>query len=452
MIGLGLSITQLAVRQLVGQFNPMKLFALGEQGAWYDPSDLTTLYQDAAGTTPVTAVEQPVGLMLDKSGRGNHAFQTTSTSRPVLSARANLLTKTEQFDDGVWGKIRSSVTANTATSPNGTLTADLLKADTNTNSHYTGQANSVTIGTVYTMSASFKKAQLSQAALRFYPDNSAFTTGTAIFNLDTGVVISTTAVTATIQPEGNGWYRCTATATATASAVGTFGFHVADGSSVTFTGDGTSGIYIWGASLVPANQADLPYQRVNTATDYDAGPAFPRYLRCDGIDDGMVTGTITPGTDKAQVFAGVRKLSDAARGVLAELSASTAGNAGSFVLTAPEGATSNYGFGSRGVILNSPVAAGPFPAPITNVLTGVGNISGDSVILRVNGTQAAQSTADQGTGNYLAYPLYLFRRGGTSLPFNGHFYGGIIRFGDNLPIETIEQTEAWMAAKTGVTL
>lgn len=43
------------------------LFANGEQGAWYDPSDLTTLFQDAAGTTPVTAVEQPVGLMLDKS-------------------------------------------------------------------------------------------------------------------------------------------------------------------------------------------------------------------------------------------------------------------------------------------------------------------------------------------------------------------------------------------------
>jgi hypothetical protein len=48
-------------------FNPLTLFAAGEQGAWYDPSDSTTLFQDAAGTTPVTAVEQPVSLMLDKS-------------------------------------------------------------------------------------------------------------------------------------------------------------------------------------------------------------------------------------------------------------------------------------------------------------------------------------------------------------------------------------------------
>lgn len=48
-------------------FDPLSLFANGEQGAWYDPSDLTTLYQDSAGTTPVTADGDPVGLMLDKS-------------------------------------------------------------------------------------------------------------------------------------------------------------------------------------------------------------------------------------------------------------------------------------------------------------------------------------------------------------------------------------------------
>jgi len=42
------------------------LFASGEQGFVYDLSDFSTLFQDAAGTTPVTAVGQPVGLMLDK--------------------------------------------------------------------------------------------------------------------------------------------------------------------------------------------------------------------------------------------------------------------------------------------------------------------------------------------------------------------------------------------------
>ena len=47
-------------------WNPRALFALGEHGVIYDPSDLSTLWQDSAGTTPVTAAGQPVGLMLDK--------------------------------------------------------------------------------------------------------------------------------------------------------------------------------------------------------------------------------------------------------------------------------------------------------------------------------------------------------------------------------------------------
>lgn len=65
------------------------MFASGEQGAWYDPSDLSTMYQDAAGTIPVTAVGQPVGKILDKSGRGNHATQGTTTSRPTLQQDAS---------------------------------------------------------------------------------------------------------------------------------------------------------------------------------------------------------------------------------------------------------------------------------------------------------------------------------------------------------------------------
>lgn len=63
---------------------PDQLFRAGEVGIWYDPSDLSTLFQDAAGTTPVTDVEQPVGLMLDKSGGGHNATQSTAAARPVL--------------------------------------------------------------------------------------------------------------------------------------------------------------------------------------------------------------------------------------------------------------------------------------------------------------------------------------------------------------------------------
>jgi hypothetical protein len=53
--------------------NPNSLFPTGAQGFWFDPSDFSTMFQDDAGTVPVTAVGQAVGRILDKSGRGNHA-------------------------------------------------------------------------------------------------------------------------------------------------------------------------------------------------------------------------------------------------------------------------------------------------------------------------------------------------------------------------------------------
>lgn len=40
--------------------------------AWYDASDLSTLFQDTSGTVPVTTTGQDVRKMLDKSGLGNH--------------------------------------------------------------------------------------------------------------------------------------------------------------------------------------------------------------------------------------------------------------------------------------------------------------------------------------------------------------------------------------------
>jgi hypothetical protein len=188
------------------------------------------------------------------------------------------------------------------------------------------------------------------------------------------------------------------------------------------------------------------YQRVNTATDYDT-VGFPHYLRFDGVDDWLVTPTITPGVDKAQVFAGVRKLSDAAQGVVAELSATIASNNGTFLLAAPDGATKTYGWGSKGTTQVDAVATS-IAAPITSVFTGLADISGDSAIIRVNGAVADTEAGDQGLGNYLAYPLYIGSRGGTTFPFNGHLYGLIVRFGTNLPTATIQNTEKYINQKT----
>lgn len=73
-----------------GSWSPTSLFAASEVGVWYDPSDLSTMFQDSAGTTPVTADGQPVGKILDKSGRGNHATQATAAKRPVYKTSGGL--------------------------------------------------------------------------------------------------------------------------------------------------------------------------------------------------------------------------------------------------------------------------------------------------------------------------------------------------------------------------
>ena len=105
----------------VPQFSPADFFANGEQGVWYDPSDLRSMFQDAAGTTPA-AYGHPVGLILDKSGNGNHAAQATATARPTLmldsEGRAYLefdgvddVLKSSIQVDGIGGPFRASLAA-----------------------------------------------------------------------------------------------------------------------------------------------------------------------------------------------------------------------------------------------------------------------------------------------------------------------------------------------------
>lgn len=65
-----------------------KIFANNEQGFAYDPNDLTTMWQDQAKLLPVTGEGQPVWHILDKSGNNNHAFATSSATRPILRKNA----------------------------------------------------------------------------------------------------------------------------------------------------------------------------------------------------------------------------------------------------------------------------------------------------------------------------------------------------------------------------
>lgn len=71
-------------------FNPLSLFTAGEQGLWFDPSDLTSMFQDDAGTIPVTTAGQVVGLIRDKSGNGHDASQATEANKPILRTGSGL--------------------------------------------------------------------------------------------------------------------------------------------------------------------------------------------------------------------------------------------------------------------------------------------------------------------------------------------------------------------------
>lgn len=62
----------------------LSLFKNAEKGLWLDFSDMSSMYQDSAGTISVSALSQPIGKVLDKSGNSNHAAQTASSRRPVF--------------------------------------------------------------------------------------------------------------------------------------------------------------------------------------------------------------------------------------------------------------------------------------------------------------------------------------------------------------------------------
>jgi hypothetical protein len=386
---------------------------------------------------------------------GNHATQGTIAARPTYSiepvgGRRNNITFSEQFDNSVWKFSNPGTTtiADQTSAPNSTLTADELREDTTTGTHRmfgysTGWTT--TTGLTYTFSI-YVKAN-GRTIIQLAPSGIGLGGG-VLFDL----VAKTAGAGGAIQDVGSGWYRCSVTGTSPSGGLLNPVLTLRDAAGVeNYTGNGTSGIYIWGAQFETGSTA-TNYQRVTTTYDVtEAGVASLGYLFFDGSGDFMVTPTITPGTDKAQIFAGVRKLSEASLGMVAELSAGS-GN-GRFFISAPRNtSTENYSFYNQGTSGVDVVTAGSFAAPITNTLTALGDISGDNTVLRVSGVQAGQSSTDMGTGNYLAYTLYIGARSGGLFPLSGHLYSLITRFGPNLDAPTIANTETYVAGKTGITL
>jgi hypothetical protein len=166
----------------------------------------------------------------------------------LRSAVTNLLLRSEEFDNASWTKTRSSITADSEIAPNGTLTADKVVEDTTASAtHLVSLGSGIIAGNTYTYSVYAKSAGRNWIVL-----SPGGTWGFAWFNISSGTIGTVTSggssATAAIQSVGNGWYRCSVTST----AVDNRGFQIlmATGNDVvTYTGNGTSGVFIWGAQL-----------------------------------------------------------------------------------------------------------------------------------------------------------------------------------------------------------
>jgi hypothetical protein len=419
----------------VSEINQL-LFGQGQQGTFIAPSLTASLI---SGSTFGTGIE----TLPDLSPRNNPFSQANSGNRAAWfrepkTGRRNLFVSSQQFEDLVWSKAvgGASVSANIATAPNGTLTAAKLVSAANTNEKSITQQSPLT-GSAETISCHMKKGEWEFGFLRART-SAGFVN--VFFNLNTGVVVSTgTGMSnATIQSVGDGWFRCSVTLTRVTSEFVAVGMS-SDGVSITALGDGTSGIFIWGAQL-ELGSAPTPYQRVTTAFDVtESGQRDCFGVRADGIDDGYATaGNVDfSGTNKVTVFAAVRKLSDAASGDIVMLGSGATAD-GQFRLLGPSGAGSNnYRFRSRGTTPQDSTAP-DLASPNTSVITCIGDISGPLSRIRVNGVVAESVTASQGTGNYRSDSLLLFRL--LTSPFNGNLYALIVA-GGSYPLSTIQRVE-----------
>lgn len=165
----------------------------------------------------------------------------------IEESRTNLATYSNTFTNAAWTKARSSITANDIVSPDGTLDGDKLVEDTTaTNSHFIEQSAAIVSGTTYSYSVFAKQAERSQIRVRSFMTGSA----SADFNLSNGTVSNASGtVSQSITSIGNGWYRCTIVASSSTTGTGFFSVFLMSGGSVTYTGNGVSGAYIWGAQL-----------------------------------------------------------------------------------------------------------------------------------------------------------------------------------------------------------
>ena len=166
----------------------------------------------------------------------------------VEEERSNLLTYSADFNN--WSKIRSYISGVNVISPDGTESANKIVEDNSLGTHYVRKLPTVSADAVCAISVYVKSAQRSQFAINTYGSNGWNDSLTAIYDLPTGNITGTNAENCTINAVGNGWYRATYIATKNStSGTANVDFYTALNGNVSYQGDNSSGIYLWGAQL-----------------------------------------------------------------------------------------------------------------------------------------------------------------------------------------------------------
>jgi len=172
----------------------------------------------------------------------------------VEPQRTNLFLYSEQLDNVNWLYFDTTITPNVTTSPDGNTTADKVIPSAVSSAKIIYQLFTTIALQAYTATIYFKSAENTQAYIRFGGvTNSPY----IIYNLSTQAIVSSSGLTSSsITSMGNGWYKVSATVITSSTVVAvtlmmlpSTGYTLGAQNLPVFTGNGTSGGFIWGAQF-----------------------------------------------------------------------------------------------------------------------------------------------------------------------------------------------------------
>ena len=177
----------------------------------------------------------------------------------------NLFNYSEQFDNVAWSKAASTVEANSTTSPSGVINADKHIPNTTNAYHPISQGRAVTSGVSYSFSIYVKSAGYNFLLINTASGSSSGNVG-PLFDLSNGTLVGSLGgnnYNANITFVGNAWYRIDFSYITNSVTTKIDINPLPTSTVVSYNGNGTSGIYLWGAQLVEGTNA-LPYQKTET--------------------------------------------------------------------------------------------------------------------------------------------------------------------------------------------